>query len=641
MVNVQWLCGQLKETEALLKPMKHFFIASLAFGTLSCLISISLTSKAFSTEFRSIDGSGNNIANPDYGKANIEFLRQQGNAYEDGISVPRGGTPTSTLPSPRLISNVVSDQVESVTNFLGASDWLWQWGQFIDHDMDFTSGALAPEAFYIPVPKVGDPNFNPSELENLFIPFGRSMPASGTGTEVSNPRQQMNEITSFIDASMIYGSDATRVTALRNTANPAMLETSLAANNEVLPMKNTAGLPNDNGGSSDFAQFFLSGDVRANEQIGLTATHALFVREHNRIVTDLSSRLEAGETEIIAKRQAAIQDSNNAVNNEDDFLYESARKLVGAQIQQITYSEFLPLLIGNDLDTYAGYDSTVDASISNEFATAAYRVGHTMLSATLKRPGVGDIALKDAFFNPGEVEENGIDTLLLGLARQESQEIDNLVIDGVRNFLFGPPGAGGLDLASLNIQRGRDHGLPGYAETYNDIFGAFIDSFDDLGSSGLGLFADDVLVLFEEAYDTVDQIDLWLGGISELPGDHGGLLGPTFSFFLADQFGRTRDGDRFFYLDDAILEHLELLDQDFANTQLSDIILRNSSITAIQSNVFIAVVPEPSSLALLSLTGCLLACRRRLSPTITRAYPNRDPAPFAAALFAVLFRDRA
>ena len=575
------------------------------------LVLLLLFSHAEAAEFRSIDGSGNNLSQPDYGRANIQLLRILDNAFDDGISDPRGGTPTSSLPSPRLISNLVADQSGSVANSLGASDWLWQWGQFLDHDMDFTPGSSPPEMFNIPVPKTGDPDFNPSEADDVIIPFSRSMPSSGSGASTGNPREQINQITSYIDASMIYGSDASRATALRSTTNPGMLETSFAINGEVLPMKNTVGQPNDNGGSSNAEDFYLSGDVRANEQIGLTATHSLFVREHNRIVTDLSMRLEADESALVAKREAAINDGSNSVNNEADFLYESARKLVGAQIQQITYQEFLPILIGNDLGVYSGYQSNIDASVSNEFATAAYRLGHTLLSSTLKRPGVGDLALKDAFFNPDEVQQNGVDSLLLGLAQQESQELDHLLVDGVRNFLFGPPGAGGLDLASLNIQRGRDHGLPGYAETYNEIFGPAISDFDDLGSSGLGLMEDTIVTLFESVYNTVDDIDLWIGGISEIADSHGGLLGPTFSFFLTDQFGRTRDGDRFFYLDDGILEHLELLDSKFGDTLLSEIILRNSSIGAIQDYVFFAEVPEPSSLVLALLSSLSISRRMR------------------------------
>ena len=559
--------------------------------------------RALGANYRSIDGSGNNLANPFWGQAGEDFLRLFSNDYEDGLSVPRGGF-VSTLPSARSVSNEVAAQSSSVTNFLGASDWLWQWGQFIDHDLDLTEGSDPAEPFNVSVPQ-GDPFFDPFNTGTQEITLNRS----AGHLDPSNIRQQENGITAYMDASMVYGSNTVRAAALRGTGGK--LKTSLADNGEILPMRNTAGLPNDGGTSTDF---FLAGDFRANEQIGLTASHTLFVREHNRIVDDLSARISAGDAQLIAKRDDALA---GGLNSQDDFLYESARKLVGAQIQKITYEEYLPLLIGSDLPGFAGYDDTVNAGISNEFATAAFRLGHTQLSPTLKRlnnnggpSAEGDIALQDSFFTPDEVQQHGVDSLLIGLASQESQAVDNLLIDDVRNFLFGPPGAGGFDLASLNIQRGRDHGLPSYSEVHDQLFGTSISSFSDLGSAGLGLFDDSIVALLENAYDSVDQIDLWIGGISELADDHGGLLGPTLTALLVDQFGRTRDGDRFFYLNGDQLEHLLVIDPTFGSTLLSDVILRNSGITSLQSNVFLTI-PEPSALLLVAFGGAVAFTRRR------------------------------
>lgn len=101
-----------------------------------------------------------------------------------------------------------------------------------------------------------------------------------------------------------------------------------------------------------------------------------------------------------------------------------------------------------------------------------------------------------------------------------------------------PAGQGGFDLAAINIQRGRDVGLPGYVEVYNSLFPdeAPIRTFDDLDR----VFGAEVADLFEQAYDGVDQIDLWIGGISEIAGDNQGLLGPTFSAIIEDQFARLR-----------------------------------------------------------------------------------------------------
>ena len=161
-----------------------------------------------------------------------------------------------------------------------------------------------------------------------------------------------------------------------------------------------------------------------------------------------------------------------------------------AEMQAITYNEFLPALLGEDaIEEYDGYDRRVDPGITNEFSTAAYRFGHSMLSTELLRlnndgtvADEGNIALQDAFFRPDEIVNNGIDSILLGQATQVAQEIDTMVVDDVRNFLFGPPGSGGFDLASLNIQRGRDHGLADYNQVRVDMGLEPVQSFSDISS---------------------------------------------------------------------------------------------------------------------------------------------------------------
>lgn len=552
-------------------------------------------------QYRSIDGTGNNLYFPTIGSAHTQLLRLLTPAYDDGFSEPRGGAVTvqspygpisipdpDGLPNPRKISNTVANQTESIPNVLGASDWLWQWGQFIDHDLDLNEGG--DEAFFIPV-SATDSLFNPAFP---YLPFTRVPAAYGTGTGPGNPRQQNNEITSYIDASGVYGSDEERAGFLRSFDN-GQLKTTIGSNGEVLLPFNDGTYGNANGFSVPDEDLYLAGDVRANEQIGLTANHVLFVREHNRLALDISDRLDAGETKLVAQYQVF---RNEYLNNtpgasetaiKDEYLYQAARKVVGAKIQVITYKEFLPILIGDTLlDDYSGYKPYINPAVSNEFANAAYRLGHTLLNNQINRldsNGLTPIALGDAddpsqaaFFNPKEVTANGVDSLLRGLMLQEAQELDNFIVDGVRNFLF-PAGTGGLDLASVNIQRGREVGLPSYVETHEQLFGIKITSFEELP------FASDVIALFKLAYDNVGQIDLWLGGISELSANHGGLLGPTFSFFIKDQFARAAAGDRFFFLND--LDQLRVLASDITDTNLSDVIRSNTAQSyLVQDNAF-------------------------------------------------------
>ncbi|MGY8771236.1 MAG: peroxidase family protein [Pirellulales bacterium] len=500
-------------------------------------------------EVRSIDGSGNNVKNPEWGSAGTQLVRSTTAEYGDGISTLAG----EDRPSAREVSNAVSDQTESVVNSRFLTDYLWQWGQFVDHDIDLTGGADPAEDASIEVP-TGDPFFDPFNTGTQTIGLTRSNFDESTGTSTDNVRQQINSITSFVDGSMIYGSDEVRAAALR-TLEGGRLATS---EGDLLPY-NEAGFDNA-GGPSD--TLFLAGDVRANEQAGLTAMHTLFVREHN----NQADRIAAENPDFT-----------------DEQVYQRARAIVIAEIQSITYNEYLPALLGMDaLSPYQGYDSTVDPSISNLFSTAAYRYGHSMLSPDflrLNEDGTtaeeGNLALRDAFFNPTIIAETGIDSLLRGLAAQQAQEIDTMVIDDVRNFLFGPPGSGGFDLDALNIQRGRDHGLADYNQTRIDLGLEPVTSFSEITSNP------ELAAKLEEVYGDVNEVDVWVGGLAE---DHvpGSSVGELFQTVIVDQFERLRDGDRFWYQNTFSGEQLQRID----NTSLADIIKRNSNVSNIQDNVF-------------------------------------------------------
>ncbi len=367
----------------------------------------------------------------------------------------------------------------SILNYRNASDFVWQWGQFLDHDIDLTGNAIPAEPFDIPVP-LGDPFFDPFNTGTEVIFLNRSaFQVDGAGV-----RQQVNQITTWIDGSNVYGSDPARADELRTFVG-GRLKTSAG---NLLPF-NVNGFPNAGGPDPSL---FLAGDVRANEQVGLTSMHTLFVREHNRYA-----------------------DFFNFFGLSDEAAYQNARMLVWAELQAITYREFLPAVLGgNGISQYQGYDPGVDPRITNFFSTASYRFGHSMLSPTLLRldsnlNSVGDLPLKDAFFAPDKIINNGIDSLLRGLANQRAQNVDTKIVDDVRNFLFGDPGSGGFDLGSLNIQRGRDHGLPDYNQARIDYGLAPVSSFAEITSNT------DLQAAIEATYGSVDNIDGWIGGLAE------------------------------------------------------------------------------------------------------------------------------
>lgn len=498
----------------------------------------------FPQEFRSIDGSGNNPIDGSRGAANSALLRHTTIAYADGVGAPAA----PDEPSARLISNIVVAQPELIPSPIPTSDYLWQWGQFIDHDLDLTPSIDPAEPFDIAVP-LDDPSFDPNGTGTQVIELDRSLYQMINGI-----REQININTAYIDASQVYGSDEARAQELRQLDGSGKLKTSVG---NLLPY-NEHGFPNFPDTS---ANYFLAGDVRSNEQVCLTVMHTLFVREHN----------------YWAEKFKALQP-----DLDDDGIYYRARAIVGGEIQTVTYRDFLPLLLGkNALAPYNGYHPEVDAGIENAFSTGAFRVGHTLLSPVLQRldhngQSIGGLDLSKAFFNPAEVTGPGIEPYLRGLASQVDQRVDSYIVDGLRNFLFGPPGAGGFDLSSLNIQRGRDHGLPRYNEVRRNFGLTAKATFAEISSDPV------IQANLAAVYATPGDLDLWVGALAE---DHynNGLVGELIFTIVKDQFTRARDGDRFWYqsyLPPTVVQALEA-------QPLSAIIKRNTPIASeLQRNVF-------------------------------------------------------
>ena len=318
------------------------------------------------------------------------------------------------------------------------------------------------------------------------------------------------------------------------------------------------------GGATD--DFFVHGDVRSNENVALTSMHTVWMREHNHQV-DVLKGLHPEWSQ--------------------DELFNAARIIVEAEYQNVVFSEYLPLLLGaENIPDYQGYDATVNAGIAHEFASAAYRLGHSQISSTIHRTNeggttsaLGDLNLFEAFFQPKTlVDGGGVDPIIRGLTSNLGQEIDPQIVDDVRNLLFGPPGEG-QDLAVLNLMRGRDHGIPGL----NDVREALgLERFADFSE----LTSDPgVAAKFASVYATIDDVDLWIGGLAE---DivSGSQLGATFHTIVLDQFMRLRDGDRM-YFEERLAETPELLSQ-IKNTSFSEIIQRTTGIDYLQDDVFIS-----------------------------------------------------
>ncbi len=552
-------------------------------------------------EFRSFDGTGNNRDNTEWGAANTQLLRLTDVEYGPGpdpevVRDTDGMITNVVFPplasrldsggatiNPRTVSNIVFQQTDSILNNRGLTSFTFQWGQFLDHDLDLTED-FAPVGSFTETFEGEDVSFE----DDVFVPMLRSR----FEVDEEGVAQQINQITSYIDASNVYGSDHEKSVGLRAGYGGFLLTSDGISNldpdesnqGDFLPF-NILGLEN---ASPPFTgtgvpitpdQLFIAGDVRSNEQPGLTSLHTLFAQEHNYQAQRLAEEL-------------GLQEKDLFDSDVDEYIYQVARAIVGAEVQSITYNEFIPALFGPEqLESYRGYQEDVNASIANIFSASLYRVGHTMLPnelLLLNEDGTpvenftalgatvdgGAVDLGEAFFNPALITAMGIEPYLKGLAEQQIQEVDNFIVDGVRSLLFDPPAA--VDLGATNLQRGRDHGLADYNQVRENFGLPRVDGFDDITSNA------DVASALALAYDgNVDNIDVFAGAISE---DRvaGGSVGELLQRVLLDQFTRSRDGDRFFY--ENVFRGRKL--NEIENTRLADIIRRNTDLQDVQDEVF-------------------------------------------------------
>ncbi|XP_078607888.1 uncharacterized protein LOC144879900 [Branchiostoma floridae x Branchiostoma japonicum] len=326
-----------------------------------------------------------------------------------------------------------------------------------------------------------------------------------------------------------------------------------------------------------------AGDIRVNEQPGLTSMHTAFLREHNRIARGLSRINPSWD---------------------DDRVFFETRKIVGALMQKITYGEDLPHVLGPAAMTrfhltltqsgfFSGYDPNVNPTISNIFATAAYRFGHSLVNNFFNRfdpdftqGSTCPIQLAFAFFNPSHIFDNaqgGPDSILRGLTAQPHQDFDRFMVSGLTKRLFADPAGSdkGLDLAALNIQRGRDHGLPGY-NAWRVLCGLpKANSFDELAFEIPDCFTRKRL---ENLYRHVDDIDVFVGGLAEgsVPD---GVVGPTFACLIGLQFQNLRKGDRFWFENPGQFTAAQLA--EIKKTSLARILCDNTDgTTQMQPDVF-------------------------------------------------------
>lgn len=476
---------------------------------------------------------------------NDPLIRLTDARYADGAGAPvEGGDPVA-------VSTQIFDQEGDMPNSAGLSNLFVAWGQFLDHDL-----SLSPEN-----------EADTLTADGLVAPLHRSE----FELDEDGARVPLNAITWQMDGSQIYGSSQDRTDDLRSFENGHLRMQDDAMSDGGL-MPNASPDSPMAGELTGDAPVFLAGDVRANENPALSSMHTLMAREHNYWADRLA-------------------DENPDWT--DDQLFDAARSIVEYELQQITYNEWLPHLVGDAVGEGAGFEADVDGQVSVEFSTAAFRFGHTMVSSDIRRmdedgseSDAGDLVIQDAFFNPDALREEGIDTLLRGQISTSAQELDTQVVDDLNFFLQTPGGLSGFSLVALNVLRGQDHGLQSYIDTraalLGDIDPAAIDPAD------FSVITSDPAVQAQLAavYDTVHEVDLWVGGLAE-DAVEGAQMGPLFTHIIADQFSRTRAADETFGVLDPALS--DAIIAEVHSATLADVIGRNTEIDLVQDDPFVVM----------------------------------------------------
>lgn len=470
-----------------------------------------------------------------------------GRAYRrySNLTASNEGTPNARHISNEImayttkVSISVSKRCAIMPNRYNLSSMATAFGQFIDHDISLTPTGRQYGIMTVDMScdASADPDCSGKQFE---------IERSKYTLDKTGERRPVNDLSPFLTLSVIYGSDAVRASTLREYWK-GRLKTSNSGRH--LP-RNIYGLQNAGGNSNK--KLYLAGDIRANENAALLALQTLFVLNHNYWAEKLYHKYGRQWT--------------------DEQLYWTARRMVTAEVQTIVYNEFLPAIVGSMPE--ARHDSKADPRLYNEFSTAAYRIGHTLVGESLymydrKKTGVSCFPMAASFFNVSVFETFGMDAILGGLLHQPAEELDVKIVPALRNGLhFGEI----FDLATLNLMRGKDNGLPYYHHLREAVTGQKITGWHDICKD------EDLLYKMKKLYGYEDgwkKLDAWLGILAE-DAIEGSMLGPTGTFIIRHQFDTIRSADDYYPdWDDELSPKLKAKLQ---KTTLYDILLRNTGL---------------------------------------------------------------
>ncbi|GBC06036.1 hypothetical protein RclHR1_06580008 [Rhizophagus clarus] len=523
-------------------------------------------------QYRSLDGTNNNLNVPNAGAAGTLYLNYK-NAAElfadsatasmvfcphnyQAVTLPVVDKCTDvlqegTFPLPRCISDIVSgvqatqaeqldeNFVESFKSIRKSSHMMTFWADFITFDISFSQNVEPTDDFAILIPS-DDVNYlsentqGITQINQATLPFSRSYNLASRGT--------VNLASAYVDGSILYGIDETRLNeVLRDPNNRCkMLLTYGESGDSALGY-----LPKDTNGNYIYGQNTVRG---TNIFVDMIIT--VFLREHNRRCDNLTS----------------IHGSNW----NDETYFQEARKWTIALIQKINYLEYLSILMGSPLPEFTTYNPSLTAGVDHIFITTTMRYGHSEASniyniADQNGEIISTLPLQSLKL---PVETFGVPNLATSLALQRQEEIDIFYSDYMRGLRESGPTGPINDLASVDHLRVRDRGIP----YYNDIrelygFPRAID-FSDITENVV------IQERLKKLYSSVDKVEALVGGLAE---DHynNSNFGKLFQKSMQDQWTLLRDADRFWFESpDAGFSRQEI--NEIRNTTWRDVILRNS-----------------------------------------------------------------
>ncbi|KAG5672828.1 hypothetical protein PVAND_002918 [Polypedilum vanderplanki] len=530
-------------------------------------------------KYRSINGNGNNIKYPKRGESFTSFGRLLKHQYDDNIYSIRKSVRGNSLPASRsIVRKIFLNQKTNLNKFTKRNDTpnmlFLLFGQIIKHDTSSKqiNQNVAPNEGVRCCSHMNKFQLPPSLMHSSCLPITISRNDSFYSSKnircldfvrsnliSNNPYkvevgEQMNRVTSFLDLSVIYGSDYERMCKIRSY-NGGRLKMNPS---NVLPLVNGT---------------YYSGENRASQTKFFIVLQSLFVRNHNHIVDKL-----------------ALLNSHWS----EERLFQEARKINIAIYQNIIYNEYLPLLLGVEsskrLENVV-YNPETDPSTLNEFSSAAFRFLHSFLPSEFelrdRNLKVRKVSISDALNENESI--SSYENILRGLMYQNISKTG--YSDEILNKLFKNNRDIGLDLLSIDIMRSRDHGIAPYFKyrKYCDIKPFNLKSFNDLSPH----ISKKYISQLRETYKTVYDIDLIVGAaLEELESNNSSesnsLVGPTLQCIMLEQFYRWKAGDYYFYTHDLsefsfTKEQLKTLNQ----IKMSNFLCDNSDLDFVQESAFI------------------------------------------------------